>query len=69
MRFRGPASTTATSANDYVNIIHGGNVGINKTNPAYKLEVNGTLGVTNLSTFSGGITLGGTYNNASSNLV
>lgn len=43
MRFRGTDSTTGTSASDYVNIIHGGNVGIGTTNPSQKLQVNGNI--------------------------
>ena len=43
MRFRGAASTTATSVNDYINITHGGNVGIGTTSPTKLLDVNGTV--------------------------
>jgi hypothetical protein len=49
MRFRGAASPSATSPTDYINIIHGGNVGIGTTSPNYKLHVNGTLGAGNTS--------------------
>lgn len=49
MRFRGAASTSATSPTDYINILHGGNVGIGTTSPNYKLHVNGTLGAGNTS--------------------
>lgn len=42
MRFRGTTSTTGTSVSDYMNIIHGGNVGIGTTSPGHKLDVNGT---------------------------
>lgn len=40
MRFRGTDSTTGTSASDYVNIIHGGNVGIGTSSPTAKLHIN-----------------------------
>ena len=46
LRFRGPASTSGTSANDYLNILHGGNVGIGTTSPEYKLHVLGNILVT-----------------------
>ena len=42
MRFRGPKSSSGTSPNDYINILHGGNVGIGNTSPSYKLDVAGT---------------------------
>lgn len=44
LRFRGPASTTATTPNDYVTIAHGGNVGVGVT-PSYKLDVKGVTQV------------------------
>ena len=46
LRFRGPASTSGTTANDYMNILHGGNVGIGTTSPEYKLHVLGNILVT-----------------------
>ena len=42
MRFRGPASASATSPTDYINIIPGGYVGIGTTSPTQKLHVKGT---------------------------
>ena len=47
MRFRGPASTSGTSASDYMNILHGGNVGIGTTSPSTKLHV---IGAATIST-------------------
>lgn len=42
MRFRGNTSKTATSDPiDYMNILHGGNVGIGTVSPSSKLTVNG----------------------------
>ena len=42
MRFIGNTSKTATSNPiDYMNILHGGNVGIGTTNPSSKLTING----------------------------
>lgn len=71
MRFRGTSSTTGTSASDYVNIIHGGNVGIGTTNPSHKLHVNGNIlaskfiGTLNSTlTFSAGAFAAKTYDNS-----
>ena len=38
---------------------NGGNVGIGTTNPAYKLDVNGTFGVSGVSTLSSRVLIGG----------
>lgn len=71
MRFRGTSSITGTSASDYVNIIHGGNVGIGTTNPSHKLHVNGNIlaskfiGTLNSTlTFSAGAFAAKTYDNS-----
>lgn len=59
MRFRGNTSKTATSDPiDYMNILHGGNVGIGTTNPSSKLTINGDISLFNVGSIRN-LTIGG----------
>jgi hypothetical protein len=46
----------------------GGRIGISNLNPSYKLDVNGTLGVTGATTLTGGINGNTTFNNGNVNI-
>lgn len=42
LRFRGTATASDTTPNDYLNILYGGNVGIGTSSPSYKFHVVGS---------------------------